>query len=275
MDNKRIPHTFYVELEGIEHGRFEKCEGLEAFVDVIEFEEGGSNTTRKFLGKSKWSNIILQNGIDVNNELFDWYKGYALDNRHFARKDGSVVLKNLTGAEIKRWNFFNAFPCRWIGPSLEAKISSDYAVERIEIAHEGIILDTNTSEPNNFRIGQTMPGDTYTQTMRVTVYKYVRTSYEVHLYEATGIEYRRGRVRQIAESQEYSTEAEAINAMELNMRNEVRTGRPPSYGTNSIEIKEFASTYQQRINGEYVWIEVYSINRWEVRRIIKTVPINE
>ena len=56
------------------------------------------------------------------------------------------MLKDTEGNEVKRWNFFRAFQCRWIGPKLVTNLGSDFAVERIEIAHEGIEVD-NDSEP--------------------------------------------------------------------------------------------------------------------------------
>ena len=56
------------------------------------------------------------------------------------------MLKDTEGNEVKRWNFYRAFPCRWIGPKLLTNLGSDFAVERIEIAHEGIEVD-NDSEP--------------------------------------------------------------------------------------------------------------------------------
>ena len=45
-----------------------------------------------------------------------------------------------------------ALPCRWIGPKLDAKDRSSFAVERIEIAHEGIEVD-NDAEPFELKIG--------------------------------------------------------------------------------------------------------------------------
>ena len=53
------------------------------------------------------------------------------------------MLKDTEGNEVKRWNFFRAFPCRWIGPKLVTNLGSDFAVERIEIAHEGLSVDGN------------------------------------------------------------------------------------------------------------------------------------
>ena len=61
------------------------------------------------------------------------------------------MLKDTEGNEVKRWNFFRAFPCRWIGPKLVTNLGSDFAVERIEIAHEGIEVD-NDSEPFELKI---------------------------------------------------------------------------------------------------------------------------
>ena len=52
-----------------------------------------------------------------------------------------MVLYDLEYNEIQRWNFFRAFPCRWVGPKLDCKMRDTLAVERIEIAHEGLELD--------------------------------------------------------------------------------------------------------------------------------------
>ena len=52
-----------------------------------------------------------------------------------------MVLYDLEYNEIQRWNFFRAFPCRWVGPKLDCMMRDTLAVERIEIAHEGLELD--------------------------------------------------------------------------------------------------------------------------------------
>ena len=57
-----------------------------------------------------------------------------------------MVLKDTEGNEVKRWNFYRAFPCRLIGPKLVTNLGSDFAVERIEIAHEGIEVDNDLAE---------------------------------------------------------------------------------------------------------------------------------
>ena len=86
---------------------------------------------------------MLEKGFTDNAELFKWYKTTLLEDRKIERKNGAVVLKDTEGQELKRWNFFRAFPCRWTGPRLEANRRGEYAVERIEIAHEGLEVDSD------------------------------------------------------------------------------------------------------------------------------------
>ena len=139
-------YKFHVEIDGIDHGKFEKCEGFEAITDVFEYEEGGSNLSRKFIGQTRWPNIILTNGINVNNELYKWFKSHALENKKLEKRTGSIVLYNLAGQEVKRWNFFRAFPVKWKALTLEANYSG-YAVETLEFTHEELVLDVDNPDP--------------------------------------------------------------------------------------------------------------------------------
>lgn len=161
-DNNISSYLFFVEIDGIETARFQKCEGLEAETSVFEYEEGGGEV-HHFKGRTRFPNIILEKGITDNDSLFNWFKDTCLENKKLERKNGSVVLKDLQDNEVKRWNFFRAFPCRWIGPKLDYKDPSTFVVERIEIAHEGIEVD-NDSEPqeynNWFHIGRDMSEET-------------------------------------------------------------------------------------------------------------------
>jgi phage tail-like protein len=142
-DEKRISSYFFaVEIDGIQTARFQKCEGLEAETAVYEIEEGGLNTaTHKFYGRTRYPNLVLEKGVSENEALFTWYKQTVLEDRVVERKNGSIILRDTQNNEIKRWNFFRAFPCRWIGPQLQAHMGSEFALERIEITHEGIVVD--------------------------------------------------------------------------------------------------------------------------------------
>ena len=141
-DTRVSSYLFAVEIDGIETARFQKCEGLEAETYVYEIEEGGLNTaTHKFYGRTRYPNLVLEKGITGNEALFNWYKETVLEDKAVERKNGSVILKDAQNNEVKRWNFFRAFPCRWIGPRLEANAGAEFALECIEITHEGIVVD--------------------------------------------------------------------------------------------------------------------------------------
>lgn len=129
---------FTVEIEGIMASKFNRCEGLEAETYIYEVEEGGlNNNTHKFFGRTRYPNIILENGVTSNNDLYNWFRSTVLSDKKVERKNGSIVMFNARGQEIKRWDFYRAIPCRWVGPKLGKDVHG-LAIERIEIAHEGL-----------------------------------------------------------------------------------------------------------------------------------------
>jgi len=135
LDKETISTYFFmVEIDGIQIDRFMGCEGLEMESTVYEIEEGGLNTsTHKRIGHNRYPNLILKKGINRNSELLKWYQKNI--NGDFERKNISVILMDSSLEEIKRWNLFRAFPCRWKGPSLDVS-DNKFAVEMIEIAYE-------------------------------------------------------------------------------------------------------------------------------------------
>jgi len=126
---------FRIEIEGVTQGAFIQCEGLEARVDVVQFNDGSDLTTRKRPGRHSVSNIVLRRGYLNNGELWEWFKA-AVDGR-VERKAGSVIVCDDTGGEICRYNFFEGWPCRWKGLELRADVPGSL-VEEIEIAVEVI-----------------------------------------------------------------------------------------------------------------------------------------
>lgn len=142
VDTKN-PKFFRVELEGIECAKFMRCEGLEAETYIYEVEEGGLNSnTHKFYGRTRFPNIVLENGLTANNDLYDWYTQTVMTDEAVERKSGSIILEDTNGEEVKRWNFYRAIPCRWVGPRLGVNIEGP-AVERFEIVHEGLEVDNS------------------------------------------------------------------------------------------------------------------------------------
>jgi phage tail-like protein len=128
--------NFLVELEGITRAGFREASGLDTTAEPIEYREGGEAiTARKLPGLVKYSNITLKWGISDDHELWDWHKK-ALQGK-VERKNGSIILLDDAGSEKLRWNFRNAWPTKWSGPSFNAT-GNEVAIETLELVHEGV-----------------------------------------------------------------------------------------------------------------------------------------
>ena len=105
-----------IEIDGITQAGFQECSGLDSTTDPVEYREGGENTTvRKLPGKTTYSDISLKWGITDSDELWKWRN--AVTAGSIERKNGSIILLNAEGAEKVRWNFVNAWPTKWEGPT--------------------------------------------------------------------------------------------------------------------------------------------------------------
>ena len=130
--------NFLVEIDGITRAAFHEVSGFDSTIDVIEHREGGDNLTpRKLPGMTKHSNIVLKWGVTDDAELYRWHRDAVRGN--VQRKNGSIVLLDRRGQEVKRWNFFNAWPSKWDGPDFNAE-GNDVAIETLELTHEGVEL---------------------------------------------------------------------------------------------------------------------------------------
>ena len=129
-------YNFLIEIDGITQAGFQEVGGLDASTDTVEYREGNDPThVRKLPGMHKYSPISLKRGITDSDELWKWYRT-VVDGKP-ERKNGSIVLLDDTGQEKIRWNFVNAWPSKWTGPSFNAT-SNQVAVETLEITHEEV-----------------------------------------------------------------------------------------------------------------------------------------
>jgi phage tail-like protein len=130
--------NFRIEIDGITRSRFISVDGLESEVDVIEEREGSDRRhSQKVPGSTHTQNLVFRWPTDDDRELNDWYQR-ILDGQ-LDRRNGSIVLLDDAGNPRVRWNFINAWPAKWRGPSLQAE-GNDIAIETVELAHEGIAL---------------------------------------------------------------------------------------------------------------------------------------
>jgi phage tail-like protein len=129
-------YNFLVEIDGITQAGFQEVSGLDSTTDAIDYREGNDpNHSRKLPGLNKFSPITLKRGITDSDELWKWRA--TVVSGKIVRKNGSIILLDDRGQEKLRWNFFDAWPSKWTGPSLNAT-STAVAVETLEITHESM-----------------------------------------------------------------------------------------------------------------------------------------
>ena len=125
---------FRVEIGGMQQAGFMECSGLGSHIEVVEYREGVEiSSVRKLPGRVSYPDITLKWGITDSSELYKWH--LAVIQGQLERRDGSVVLLDAQGQEKLRWHFFNAWPSKWTGPTLNAK-GSDVAIEELTLTCE-------------------------------------------------------------------------------------------------------------------------------------------
>lgn len=117
-------------------GGFSECSGLDLTMTPESYAEGGNNGgALKFLGRASWANIVLKRGVAPSPDLWRWHQDY-LEGKG-KRRDGVILLLDDNGETVRTWRFRRGLPVSWSGPAMNA-MQSQVAVEKIEIAHEGL-----------------------------------------------------------------------------------------------------------------------------------------
>ncbi len=126
--------NFKVEIEGVTQGVFRCVEGLDSETEVVEYEDRVDKIMRKRPGRTKYGNITLKRGY-VNDLFYYQWRNEIMNEDRVTKKNGSIILYDDTNREVARYNFFEAWPSKWKGFSLDGK-GNDINVEEIELAVE-------------------------------------------------------------------------------------------------------------------------------------------
>lgn len=126
---------FRVEIDGIQQAGFTECTGLGSHIEVVEYRDGTDpvSHSRKLPGRVTYPDIVLKWGVTASHELYDWHK--AVINGQVVKKNGAVILLDGNLTEVLRWRFFNGWPSKWDGPTLNA-MSNGVAIETLTITCE-------------------------------------------------------------------------------------------------------------------------------------------
>ena len=132
-----MPFHFAIEIEGLLSGGFSEVSGLESHVEVDSHHEGGVNDfVHQFPKQATHANLILKHGLTDISTLWNWY--YNVTQGVIERKNGTIMLLDADLLPIMWWNFRNAFPVKWVGPTFNAAEQSAIAFEEVELVHEGL-----------------------------------------------------------------------------------------------------------------------------------------
>lgn len=113
-------------------------------VETIPWKEGGQNTfTHKMPVRVDVGTAKLKHGITSQVQLLNWYMDVMNGDIVKAKRQVAVELYDQAGRAFITWNFRDAYPIKWTGPTLKSD-ATGIAIEEIEIAHHGFEVTTGT-----------------------------------------------------------------------------------------------------------------------------------
>jgi len=125
-----------VEIEGLLVGGFTEVSGLESQVDLEPYREGGvNNFVHELPGSVNHAHLVLRHGLTAVSTLWNWYDNTV--RGIVQRRNGTIMVLDRRQIPVMWWNFRNALPVRWSGPTFDAG-NDQVGVESLELAHEGL-----------------------------------------------------------------------------------------------------------------------------------------
>jgi phage tail-like protein len=126
---------FELTVSGQSVGYYTEVSGLSAEVEVMTYTEGGNNEFVHHLPtRVKHPNLVLKRGMTNTDALERWFRQTHVETR---LSDVTLTMKDTENTTVRQWQFANAFPVKWTGPTFSAT-QSQVATETIELVHQGI-----------------------------------------------------------------------------------------------------------------------------------------
>ena len=122
---------------------FQEVSGLEVEAQPLEYRHGDNPQfpTIEMPGLKKSGNVTLKKGVfKSDNRFWDWFSQIKMNT--ISRHDVTISLLDESGAPTVVWTLMNAWPTKIAGTDLKSD-GNEVAVESIEIAHEGITIETS------------------------------------------------------------------------------------------------------------------------------------
>ena len=101
----------------------------------MDYRSGDDNTdsVRKLARLNRVCQVTLRRGLTADLSLWQWMDNTIQGN--MTRQNVTIVQLDAAHNPVVRWKLFNAWPCKYIGPTLNAQ-SSDVAIETLVLCYE-------------------------------------------------------------------------------------------------------------------------------------------
>ena len=144
---------FLVQIRDFQEIGFRSITGLREETEVVEYREGDNPVTMtKVPGLTSYDNVVLERGMSPNDDLIRWRRQMVeIENSGSVSRDGlpsnefrrpvTVTLYDKGGGAVKEWELLDAWPTVLEIETLDAT-TSDILIERLELAHEGLVQVT-------------------------------------------------------------------------------------------------------------------------------------
>jgi phage tail-like protein len=139
---------FRLAIDGFQRLAFAEVAGIDRSTEVVNYREGGDNTTvKKSAGLTTFPDITLRRGQIINGtpggaqDFYDWAKQVfdVTTNGNAAnyRKDIDIIQLDHAGAPVRKWRVREAFVVGFKPFSDMNGQTNENSMEELRIAHEG------------------------------------------------------------------------------------------------------------------------------------------
>jgi phage tail-like protein len=141
-----VGYQYRIEVSGSVKltGYFTEVSGIGSETEVIENKVTGPKgepIVQKLPGRMKWQDVVLKRGITADMQLWQWRAYVEKGDMKSARSNCSIIMLDLNGQDVARWDFVQAWPTKVSGPTVKSD-SNEFGVEEMTITHEGMIRKT-------------------------------------------------------------------------------------------------------------------------------------
>jgi phage tail-like protein len=132
-------YNFKLSVQGVVQAHFTAVRRVRVKLHRTLYREAGMNAVvRAIPGQVEYSTAEFCYGLTDSTELVDWL--FTAVHGQVQRRNVSLAMLNAAGnAEVRRWDFIDAWPCEWIGAPLDA-MGQELAIETLSLAYDRLEL---------------------------------------------------------------------------------------------------------------------------------------